>query len=65
LRLRVCDVFNVFDGGKHVQVSDGIIDNVEFTPLIGFNPSGHASNSQILLKGFRMVYVDIFKLPAV
>ena len=59
MRLRVCNVFNAFEVGKHVQVFNWIIVCVEFTMLSEFNSSGHAANSQILLacnlKVFRMV----------
>jgi hypothetical protein len=57
LTLRVCDVFNVVEVGKSVQILDLIFISVEFTTLSGFNASGHAANSQILcnLQVFRMV----------
>ena len=48
LRLRVCDVFNVFEVGKPVQVFDRISFSVGFTMLSGFNASGSAANYQLL-----------------
>jgi len=59
LRLRVCNVFNVFKKGKCIEVFDWIVVSVIFTTLSGINPSGCAANCQILLacnlKLFRMV----------
>ena len=43
MRLRVCDVFNMFEVGKRVQVFDSIFVSVEFTTLSGFNASGRAA----------------------
>jgi fumarate reductase subunit C len=59
LRLRVCDVYKVFDVGECVHVFDRIFRTVEFATLSKFKPSGRAANSQILLacnlKVFRIV----------
>jgi hypothetical protein len=55
LGLGLCNVFNVFEVGKRVQVFNWTFVSVEFTKLGEFNPLGHAANSQILLKVFRMV----------
>jgi len=49
LRLRVCDIYKVLEVGKCVEVFDWIFVSVEFTTLSGFNASGRAVNSQILL----------------
>jgi hypothetical protein len=49
LTLSVCDVFKVFEVGKHVHVFDSIFDHVEFPTLSVFNASGCAANSQIPL----------------
>jgi len=67
LRLRVCDVFNVVEVGKRIQVFDWILVIFESTALSRFNVSGRAVNCQILcnLKEFRMVLINIFKSPAV
>jgi len=69
LRLRVWDVFNVFEVVNTVQVLDWIIGRVDFTTLGGFNASGCTTNSQILLvcnlKVLRIVWFDTFKSPAV
>jgi hypothetical protein len=48
LKLRVCDVFNVFEIGNCVQVFDLIFVRFEFMTLSGFNASGGPVNSQIL-----------------
>jgi hypothetical protein len=57
LRIRVCDVFNLFEVRNCVPVFYSIFVSVEFTTLSGFNMSGRAANSEILwnLKVFRMV----------
>jgi len=69
LRLRVCEDFKMFEERKYVLVIDWIFFSIEFTMLKGFNVSGRAVNRQILLvfnlKVFRIVWFDIFKLPAV
>jgi len=69
LRHRVCDVFNMFEVGKRIQLFDWIFVAIEFTTLSRFNASGWAVNSQIILacnlKVFRMVEFDMIKLPAV
>jgi len=49
LRLRVCDVFNVFEVRKRVQGFHRMFVSVEFTMLRGFNVVGHVANSQIPL----------------
>jgi len=51
----------VLEVGKRVQVFNCIFVSVEFTTLSGFNASGHAAKSQVLLacnfKVFRMVHL--------
>jgi len=42
LRLRVCDLFNVFEVAKCVQVFDWIFVSVEFTTVRGLNVLGYA-----------------------
>jgi len=49
LRIRVCDIFTMFEVFKHVQVFYSIFVNVLFIMLSRFNPLGCAGNSQILL----------------
>jgi hypothetical protein len=49
LRLHVCNVFNLFEDGKRVQVFDHIFASDEFTLLSWFNASGLAANILILL----------------
>jgi len=69
LRLRVCNMFNVFKVGKLVHVFDWIIDRVGFMMLSQFNTSGRAGNIQTRpawnLKVFGMESFDMFKLPVV
>jgi hypothetical protein len=59
LKLRVCDVFKMFEVVKCAQVLDGNFVSIEFTILSRFNVSELAVNSQLLLacnlKVFRMV----------
>ena len=43
--LPVCDVFNVFEVGKRVQVFNIIFVSIEFMMLSGFNALGCAANS--------------------
>jgi len=45
----VCDVFNKYKVGKHVQVFDSMFVRVKFMTLSRYNTSGCAVNSQILL----------------
>jgi hypothetical protein len=49
LSLRDCDVVNLFEGGKYVQVLDGICVCIGFTMLSRFNASEHAASTQRLL----------------
>jgi hypothetical protein len=59
MSLRDCDVVNLFQGGKYVQVLDGICVSIGFTMLSRFNASEHTANTQRLLswtlKVFQMV----------
>jgi len=41
---QVCDVFNVFKVGKHIQPFDWTFSSVEFAMLSEFNPSRSAAN---------------------
>jgi len=58
-RLRVCNVLNVSEVGKCVQIFDWILVSVEMIILSEFNASGRSVNCQIVLacnlKVFRMV----------
>ena len=69
MRLEVCNVSNLFEVGKPVQVFDWIFVSVEFMTLSGFNASWRAANSQILLSCnvtvCRMVKFDVIKSPTV
>jgi len=69
LRLKVCDVCNVIQIGQQVQLCNGMFGNIEFMTLSGLNSSRWEVPFPIILAcrlmGLRMVYLDIFKSPAV
>jgi hypothetical protein len=69
MRLLGCDVGKVFKVRKCIQVSDLLFHNIELIMLSGFNKSGWAENSKILLvwniKVFRIKEFDMVKSPAV
>ena len=56
LRLQVCNVFNLFEVGKRVQVFDLIVVHVEFTMLRGFDVLGYVANTWILLACYFMAF---------